>query len=206
MNGIIRKIVYAVIFAAALVGAKYGYDQYVERKAVAKAEKVLKQTRKDGIEKNPGVPQSEALRRQAVEVSAARIEGQTNDKKRFLTAASTFMGFYLVNTRERHAYCRERGVDTTPFVAAFDNVHRSELAAARAGLAKTAIKEDELYEMLQAQFRKTIADDMNDIASSQKLSVKQACELIADNGKEFAVEMHISKFQPVVYQVLTTGQ
>jgi hypothetical protein len=68
------------------------------------------------------------------------------------------------------------------------------------------VKQEELYKMLQPQFRKTIAEDMHDIASSQQLTVTQACELIADNGKEFATEMHISKSQPVVYQVLTKGQ
>ncbi len=203
MNGIISKIVYAVIFAAAFAGAKYGYDQYVKRKAVVKAERVMEQTRKDGIEKNPNMPAGEAHRREAVAVSTANIAAQPNDKKRFLTAASTFMGFYLVNARERLDYCRERGVDATPFAAAFEDVHRSELAVARAGLAEAAVKEEELYKMLQPQFRKTIVEDMNDMAASQKLSVKQACELIAENGKEFAVEMHISKSQPAVYQVLT---
>ena len=51
-----------------------------------------------------------------------------------------------------------------------------------------------------------ILQDMNDIAAANKLSVKEACQLIAENADNLVKEMHLSKMQPAVYQALSSAK
>ena len=80
------------------------------------------------------------------------------------------------------------------------------MAKARSVLSKAPVTEDKLYVMIKPQLQQVIAQDMKDIASVNNITLKEACEFVSVNGEALAHEMHISRTQPVVYQVLSSGQ
>lgn len=205
--GDIGKVLLAVA-AVVMLGALLK-KEFIDRQtdvALQEVGKTLDQVRKEGMEKRPDLAPSEAIRREAVAQTTQQLAAESDRDKRLATAASNFLGFYLINTRERVAFCNERGVSIGPFAAAFERGHAAELAKARAIMANAPLSEDKLYEMLQPQLRQMIAQDMKDIAEGNKVSVQAACQLIATNGEPLAAEMHISKMQPAVYQVLVEGR
>lgn len=206
MSRAVKIIIFILAFAATSAITRAALDSYGKRKAVAKAEQTLDQLKKDAAAKHPDVPAAEALQREASAHMSRNLAAETNERKRLETAAGNFMGFYLVNVRERNEYCRERGVDIGPFIAAFQSGHTTELTKARAALATAQIGEDELYKRLKPQLAQVIAQDMQDIAAQNKISIKQACELVSENGAALAAEMHLSKAQPAVHRALIGGR
>lgn len=200
-----KILVFILAFAAASVLTRTALDSYRKRNAVAKAEQALDQLKQDAAAKHPGVTQSEAIKREASAQMSSNLAAQSNERKRLEAAAGNFLGFYLVNVREREQYCRERGVDIGAFVTAFQRGHATELSKAREALASAPFAEDELYKSLKPQLAAVITQDMHDIAAQNKISDKQACELVAENGAALAAEMHLSKAQPAVHRALLGG-
>lgn len=200
-----KILIFILAFAATSVLTRTALDSYRKRNAVAKAERALDQLKQDAAAKHPGVTQSEAMQREASAQMSSNLAAQSNERKRLETAAGNFLGFYLVNVRERELYCRERGVDIGSFVTAFQRDHATELSKARAALAGSTFAEDELYKRLKPQLAAVITQDMHDIAAQNKISDKQACELVAENGAALAAEMHLSKAQPAVHRALVGG-
>jgi hypothetical protein len=220
-----RDLGTTALFAfAALAGAvtvKLGLDAYRERnptlqaqpataaakeEAIRKAESSIAQVKEDATRKRPDLPVSEALRQEAVERAGQTLEAEGDARKRRMIAASNFMGFYLVNTRERAGLCREQGVDIAQFVSAFERDHVAELGFARTALKDSPVGEEELHSMLKTQLRDMVRQDMQDVASAAKTSLKGACELVAENGTSVASEIHFSKAQPAAHRVLTGGR
>lgn len=203
MNGAAKMLLTVVAFVVAFAAVQYGLEKYREQKAVSKAEESLQRLKSEGAKNHPNLPTSEAMQQEAISMTSAKLNAESDKTRRLQTAASNFFGFFLVNTRQRPEYCREHGVDIAPFVSAFEQGHRKELAKARAALSGTQVDDDKLYAMLKPQFRQIIDQDMKDIAAANNASIKQACELIATNGQALAQAMHLSKIQPAVYGVLS---
>lgn len=197
-----KKIISVLVIVAVFIAVRFGIQAYNEQGAMAAAEDKIDQIRQRAAQNHPDMQTSEAMRQEAVAMASEKLNAETDQRKRLTTAASNFMGFYLINTRERAKYCLENGVDISPFVSAFEQGHAAEYAKARTALAGAPVTEDKLYAMLQPQLRPLIVQDMTDIASQNNVSIKGACELIADNGAALADQMHISKAQPVVYMAL----
>jgi len=61
-----------------------------------------------------------------------------------------------------------------------------------------------VYALLADQFRKVVADDMNDMAATTKISLKDACNRLQDHAADLAAELSLSKVQPEVYKTLMT--
>jgi len=202
MNGFRKKILTLLVFVAAFFMVRYGMDLYHEHTTVAKIEQLMENIKKEGVQKHADAPVSEAMHKEAVEQTSVKLKSEPDKRKRLETAAGNFFGFFLVNTRERAEFCREQGVDIAMFVSAFERGHTTELANARSALSNSSVSEDKLYAMLKPQLRKVIEQDMRDIASANKISLREACELISKEGTKLATEMHISKVQPDVYRVL----
>lgn len=200
-----KKIIAAVMLIAAFMAVKNIMEMNREHEAIEKAKASLSELKDNAVKKRPDVSVSEAVRLEAVEQASAKISGEPDKNKRLISAVGNFMGFYLVNTRERLNYCHENGVDISSFVHEFERVNESEYEKAKGILAGTPYSEERLYVELQSQFRGLIAQDMKDMASAQGGSVEGACKFLEDNGREFAEKMHILKIQPVVYQTLMEG-
>ncbi len=197
-----KKLISVAVFLIAFLVVKYGVQYYQEQTAVSTASQSIEQIRKDAALNHPNTDLSTAMQQEATSKAQTKLTNQTDGKKQLQDAAGMFMGFFLINTRTRPEFCNEQGVNIQTFVTAFEKQHESELTKARHVILDSAMDENKLYSMLQPQLQKLIIQDMKDIASTNKLSIKDACVLIADNGEALATQMHISKTQPKVYQVL----
>lgn len=206
MQGLGKKVLSVAAFVAAFVVAKYGFDAYQRYEMEANIEASMNKLKADSVKKNPDVSVSEAIGREAVARTSEQLSAEGDEKKRRARAASSYFGFYFVNTRTRPEFCRRQNVDISPFVAAFEREHAAESAQARAALAAVDTDENQLFDLVEKQLQQLIVQDMTDIATANKVSLREACQLIARNGEAVAAEMHISKVQPAVYRTLTTGR
>jgi len=203
--GIGKASIWVFAFLVAFFGVKaakqYWWDSRAIESGLASASKELDQMREQAVKGNPGVPVSEAFRQEAVKQSTAKLASQSGDKKQD-TAADMYFGFLFVNTKARPEFCREYGVEIPAWTHAFEQLHTKETAQARAIYAKASVDENSLVPLLLEQWRKVISDDMTGIANTNNISIKEACQLFAERGSEFAMKMHISTVQPAVYKAL----
>ncbi|MEO5625623.1 MAG: hypothetical protein ABIQ70_06430 [Dokdonella sp.] len=207
MNSGTSKAIGAIAFVVGFVAVKYALQLYREHSVVAAAEQSIAQTTQQGVEKHPDLQVSEAVQLEAVAAASRAIKVANDDRTSIATAASTFIGFYLVNDRERPRFCRELGVDISSFVSPFEREHQAELTKARTVLSAIPdASEERLYALLQPQLRKVIDQDMKDISTKSSTSLKGACEVVAAGGAAIAEKMQISKIQPDVYAALMNSK
>jgi hypothetical protein len=105
-----------------------------------------------------------------------------DSESRARTAAGLFFGSYFMNTRARPEYCRKRGVDLAPFVAAYERAHTAELTRAREILSRANIDPESMVPKLQGQFVALIEQDMKDFAAGAQIQPESACELFNQNS------------------------
>lgn len=134
---------------------------------------------------HPGMAQSDAMKEVAVRQARESL-GKGDATSRSRTAASIFFGAYIMNTRARPEYCRQRGVDLRPFVAAYEEVHRAELTRARAIFAEAGMNPETLAPTLQAQFVGMVEQDMKDFAAGAQVPLENTCKLFNENAKLIA--------------------
>ena len=199
MRSIQKIILSAFAFVVSFVVVKYGLQLYNEHAAGLAAERSIEELRQQGIEKHPEMPVLESMYHEAAAMGASTLNNESDPKKRLATAATMFLGFYLTNARERPEFCKEYGVNISPFVYAFSQAQKPGLAKAEAALSGTPYTQDKLYAMFQPQIRKVIIQDMQDIATKSNTTIKGACELIATNGEALASKMRAAA---AVYQAL----
>jgi hypothetical protein len=141
--------------------------------------------RADAAKKHPGMSQSDAMKEEAAEQASAMLQ-KGDAESRARTAAGLFFGSYFMNTRARPEYCRKRGVNLAPFVAAYERAHGAELARARKILARAGIDPESMAPRLQAEFMTVIEQDMKDFAAGAQVQPDSACELFNQNSKIIA--------------------
>ncbi len=203
-SGFTKDALGILAFIITFLAGKYGIEAYREHQAVSKVEQSLSKMQTEAAQKYPDAPVSIALHQVATEQASKKIASETDVQKRASIAADMFWGFYFSNVRERPEFCREQGADIQPFVKAFEKGHAKEFTQARTIYARSSADESEVYALFKPQLRKMIQQDMNDIATANKVTLKEACQLIAENGESLAKEMHLSKMRPAVYQALSS--
>ena len=204
-NKVLGWVVFAIAFAGGyLIVRNLSAPPSLEESA-KRANVELQSRMEEAVRKNPDVLPSEAMRQDAVARAEARMASQTDAGKRAATAADTFWGFFFVNTRMRPEYCSAHGVDIKQFVAEFERIHQKEVATARRLYAQRGMDENKLYEAIRPTASKVIEQDMQDIAKTQKVSAKTACELLNQATAEIVGQMHISKMQPAVFSALSAA-
>ena len=189
----------------AFIVARSVVEKIIEQSGRNKRDNGFEQLKADAVGQHPDAPVSEAIRQESVESATKKLNVETDAQKRAQSAAAMFWGFLFVNTRERAEFCREQGVDIQPFVSAFEQAHANQIAKAKSILARTATDEEKLYTEIEPLLRKAVVQDMNDIATAKKISLKSACQFISNNALALAGDMHISKVQPTVYNALMSG-
>jgi hypothetical protein len=157
----------------------------------------------EAVKERPDLPADIALQEKAKEITAAKIATQSADKKAE-TAADMYIGFLLINTKTRPAFCKEQGIDIPAWTAAFEKINATETAKARQIHSKVGFDEDRMYAMFADQMNKMVSDDMNGIATDNKGSLQDACKLFQDQADERASEMSFAKLQPAAYKALMT--
>lgn len=201
-----KKALAVVAFVIAFIAVKYGMQAYREHQSVAKVEQSLNQLQADATQNHPDVPISVAAQQEATEQASRKMAAEKDDQKRARTAADMFWGFYFINVRERPEFCREQGEDILLFVKAFERIHADEFAKAKSIYVISSADENKVYALIKPQLHKMILQDMNDLAGTNKFSLKAACAFIAENADALVNEMHFSKAQPAVYQALSLAK
>ena len=152
---------------------------------VADVKSEVDKLKAEAAKKHPGMAQSDAMKEVSIERAGEMLK--TGDAEtRAKTAAGLFYGSYFMNTRARPAYCKQRGVDLAPFVAAFDQAHREELARARDIFVRGGIDPESMATTVQGQFAAMVDQDMKDFAAGANVQPDSACELFNQNSKIIA--------------------
>jgi hypothetical protein len=152
---------------------------------VAKVNSEVDKLKAEAAKKHPDMAQSDAM--QAVSKELVGEVLKTSDaESRAKSAAGLFYGSYFMNTRARPAYCKQRGVDLAPFVAAFEQAHREELARARDILVRSGVDPESMASTVQGQFAAMVDQDMKDFAAGAQVQPESACELFNQNSKIIA--------------------
>jgi hypothetical protein len=130
------------------------------------------------------------------------LDTATTDKEKRIAASNFFFGAYFLNTRTRAEYCASRGIEIDRFVAAYKQQNRDLFVAAE----KYQIEDlkdhgytydiDQLYKMMLPSLQKYLAQDMNDIASTLKLSETEVCQSLDQNAAQWAESMDYRKRVP----------
>jgi hypothetical protein len=175
----------AIIAAIAIVGGILVYEAMKPEPLRAPTEAEVKaqmdKLRAEAAKQHPGMPQSDAMKAEAIRQGSAMLQ-KGNAETRALTAAGLFFGSYFMNTRARPEYCRKRGVDLAPFVAAYERAHGTELTRAREILARADIDPESMAPKLQAEFVTVVEQDMKDFAAGAQVQPESACELFNQNS------------------------
>ena len=80
----------------------------------------------EALDSRSDIPASKAMRRKTHGCQRDAPCGDPQDASHL--GATMFLSFFLVNTKERSAFCREQGIDISSFVSAFKRHHSGELA------------------------------------------------------------------------------
>lgn len=175
-----------LIAVAGLVVGLIAYDLLkpdpIRAPTVAEVTAEADKLRAEAAKAHPNMVPSDAMK----EVSAQRTHealsrGDREDRAR--TAASVFFGAFYMNTRARPEYCRKRGVDLSPFVAAYNEAHRAELERARAIFLKGGLDPDMLAPALRAEFLTMVDQDMKDFAAGAQVPLDQVCAQFNQNAQ-----------------------
>ena len=157
--------------------------------------------RTEAVKEKPDQPIGEAMEEKAKKDATAQLKALSGDKK-VQSAANMYVGFFLMNTKAMPTFCKEQGVAIPAWTAAFEKVNATETARARQIHARTGFDEDRFYALIVDQYKKLVADDMHDIAATNKISLKDACKRLQDHADDLAADMSLSNVQPDVYKAL----
>jgi hypothetical protein len=158
--------------------------------------------RNDEYERDTDIARSTQLQEQATDNIEEILTNEKNPVKKQQAAATVFMGYYLANERTRSTYCFAKGVDIANFRQAFTEVHKKDLAKAKAVLFETDEQINEFYQLIADYSEATIAQDMTDMANILKISPEEACLSLDNNAKDFAGKMAFSAVQVQAHQAL----
>ncbi|HEX7644226.1 MAG TPA: hypothetical protein VF472_18630 [Burkholderiaceae bacterium] len=204
-NGVGKVVVTIVAAAIGFAAAKYGWHKYQDHLAKQGADDKIAQLRAEAAKDSPNAPTSMGMQQAAIRDAANAVNSAADDQARRSAAASTFFGFYLINSRSRPEFCKEQGVDITAFTSPFESHHARLLEVSRPIMVSAGYDEEKLYGMLKPQLRSMLEQDMKDIATSAHTDAKGACELLASVGANVADKLQFDKMQPTVYHVLLPG-
>lgn len=161
----------------------------------------LAQIKKIAAEKYPNLPPDEAVARVATERNNART-AKHSVKNQQILAAVGFSTFYRANTDARAAYCSNVGVDISPFIAAFQKEHETELSLAAGIFRDSGTNFDQEWQALRPSAEAWANNDMQQVASQRATSAAGACKLFVDQPAEVAKLLNYSGTKPDERQIL----
>lgn len=179
-----------VILIGAAVAGFAGYEGLKwlakqNRPTAADVTKEVDALRAEAAQKHPGMSQTDAMKEVAA-AKAGEMMRNTSPERRAQMAANVFYGSYFMNTRVRPAWCRERGVDISPFASAYERAHGEELSKAKAAYAGTGRSPEEMLPIVEPELKRMVGQDMADVGASLKLTPEKTCEQFNENADAFA--------------------
>jgi hypothetical protein len=140
-------------------------------------------------------PQTVARSREARKQVSALIANAHSDADKEQIALSVFYGFYFLNTTVRSGYCQLKGVPIPAFVAAFKMLNKEPHELALKGLHKYDDTEDHVYTQLAPEMYKFNAENLEDVAAHDGLTVAEECQCLQDNPIAQASQLSFSRLQ-----------
>jgi hypothetical protein len=173
----------AVVGLAGYEGLKWLAKQ--NRPTAADVTAEVDKLRAEAAQKHPGMSQTDAMK-QVAAAKAGDMMRKAPTAQRVQMAANVFYGSYFMNTRVRPAWCRDRGVDISPFASAYERAHGEELSKAKAAYAGTEHSPENILPIIEPELRRMVEQDMKDVGDSLKLSPEKTCSAFNDNADAFA--------------------
>ncbi len=201
-----KNLIVIIVIAATFFATKYFLADSEKEEAFKNAHAEIDAIRSDVRKNQPDEPEVLAMHEAASKKMIDNINAKGTAKEKQKTAAGSFLGYYLVNHRQRAEYCKNLGVDIMPFIDAFKALHEAEYAVAVKAVNATPENVDELFVGLQPQFVTVIEQDMAYIANENGVSLAEACRLISDHADILVPDMHFALTQPAVHQALMAGE
>jgi hypothetical protein len=193
-----KTVIVAVAFVAGILLVEAIKPSRLREPTAADVKVQIDKLKAEAAQKHPGMAQSDAIK-QVATAQATEMLKTGDAETRAKTAAGLFFGSYFMNTRARPAYCKQRGVDLAPFVAAFNQAHREELTRARDIFSRGGIDPESMVPKIQEQFVAMVDQDMKDFAAGAKVQPESACDLFNQNSKLIAEAIQLP---PEVKQTL----
>src|SRR5258708_5322703 len=185
MNTVAKKIVSSIAaFVICFVVVKYGVQEFRLRRAVSSEEALVR----EAPLKHPDLPPSVAIEQEEEKYVAEKLASDSSETEKQNVAANAFGGFYFSNTRDRYEFCKEHGVDISALVAAFERVHVSEYAKAKAVYLRSGSSEETTYAAIKASHPEGISQAMKDWSTTLKRSLPEVCKALADHAEALATE------------------
>lgn len=198
-------------FAVAYYAVKGLRQDWTNKNAAERGvSEAYKKIHEKAAQEHPDKPVSKALGEAASSLSQADLSSKTGAAKAD-TAAGQFLGYYLVNVRTRAEYCRNLGVDISPFVAAFRN-HNAGLYAKTREIhsRETTISPDDLEETLYSAMKPTIERLLQDataaVATENGITTTEVCEAFATEPALMVKELDLAKTNPTLRNALLEAQ
>jgi len=199
----VNKILRAVgMLAAALIA--FCSVEALRQKAVSReptAEEVQRTVDDIGeraAREHPELAITDGMKQVAATDAAKKLASQT-PRKQASTAADMFWGFDYTNAKARVDYCAARGVDLSPFVAAFNKTHSDELVKARRIYAAEGVDALDYLPKLMPVLKGMVEQDMRDVTTGAQVPLEQACAFFNDNAAKLA---ELIQMPPQVKQAL----
>lgn len=201
-------ILLSALFILATEGWELGRQKQEVVPGVEQAKAKINALRDKAAREYPNEDPVTAMQTVAAEEATKRINGLSGANK-VASAASSFLGFYLMNVKGREEYCSQFAVNLSRWLAAFQSANAAPYQKARAvyesrryPIFKAA---DTLYTALHQEIMKFVEDDMNSVARTNGVSTKGACELLNSHADEIANNIQFSKVLPVASKALMEG-
>lgn len=207
---IILFLISVIAILGLLLFKEWRSDQLTSKAVGSKASIMYDEIRDKAEANHPDKPLSESMRQEAVKKSGKDLSEKSGEDKA-MSAASQFLGYYLVNVKTRYDYCKNLGVDITPFVSAFKAENKqlyekSRAIVARGGVTSFEEIQDIYLKNSSPVISKVISDDMETAAKAHNISTKDVCGLYRSKGAELAALHKLSKRNPHVYKALVEAR
>lgn len=206
---LVQKLLWGISFAAAFVAVKeikqWYFDNQAIEKAGAAANQSMEELRAKAAADHPDQPLAYAAHEEAIRRSNETLAQKSGEQKAD-AAAGQFIGFYMINVRTRHDYCKALGVDISPFTNTFVAEHKELYAKSRMIHARSPYTPDKIentmYVQLQPTLQQTISEAMTTLAKQNNVTEKDVCVAFNVNGAELAAEMNLAKVNPTLNQAM----
>lgn len=197
-----NRIISILVFIFAMAAARVGTDYFREWRASNTVETQMTELRAEAKAGNPNLPEILAIRETSIAKVEELVNSSANANEKLQNAASTFLGFYLINQTARVSYCDALGVGILPFKNAFEVFYGAEYEKAVQVLSFDSAGLSQLYRILEPQFEPLIQQDIAYIAKENGITIGEACQLISDNADFLISEMDFSVSAPAAYSAL----
>lgn len=187
-----HALLMALAALAAFYAVKYFRQELRDGQDYAALGEQIKQMDAEAARQHPDMAKTDAVKAVANDMSSKKLQSLNTSEQRSNAAADMFFGYLFFNTRARVAYCKERGVDISPFVSSLTTANSAELARANEIYAKAGLDVEEQYKKIEGHFAPLVEQDMKDVTAGAGVPLESACALFVENADLIAQNLPLN--------------